>query len=255
MGLGWEPTISAFSWALAGEGDVSMRQFSDNYLGYFPAFNTAGVSFPQGLEIGNSGDYVGQERLLDHGSAPSGLPRLFGDVRLNTRPDLNKNLGWMNTQAFATTLAAAVTAGTTTSVAVAACPSPALPAGTNIAAISNINAPPILLDQVLGTLASCVGTTLTLNAASTYNSASGTPIQFLQWRPVAPVANDPAGTSFPVAAVTDISDLVACRATTVGFGVVNNGVAVGTAGYGTAVSAAGSSTRPVFCDGTSWTYH
>ena len=39
------------------------------------------------------------------------------------------------------------------------------------------------------------------------------------------------------------------------FASVNNGVAIGTAGYGAVVSATGAITRAVFCDGTSWAYH
>ena len=104
-------------------------------------------------------------------------------------------------------------------------------------------------------MASCTGGVLTLQAASTNDAVNGATLQFLEYRPVAHIANDAAGTSWPVATVTDIADLVACDGSAVGFGVVNNGVAVGTGGYGTAVSATGSSTRPVFCDGTSWTYH
>lgn len=95
-----------------------------------------------------------------------------------------------------------------------------------------------------------INTSLTAGGgAAAWYDAGGT------WYPAAQIANDAAGTSWPVATPVVISSLAACSATTVGFGVVINGVAVGTGGYGTAVSATGAATRPVFCDGTSWTYH
>ena len=47
-----------------------------------------------------------------------------GDVRLNQKPVPGGNMAWTNAEVARTTLSADVVSGTTTSVAVAACPSP-----------------------------------------------------------------------------------------------------------------------------------
>jgi hypothetical protein len=196
------------------------------------------------------------ERSLDSGfSVPPEPWRLRGDVRINQRPVSGGNLAWSNVQVGISTLNATVTAGVTTSFAVTTCP--ALPVGgVSVIAQNNFTRPgAFFLDQALGIVTTCVGTTLTLTAPALVSSGAGANLEFLQWRQAAHTANDTAGTSWPIATVTDIADLVICNANTVGFGVVDNGVSVGTGGYGAAVSATGSTVRPVFCDGTSWTYH
>jgi hypothetical protein len=141
-----------------------------------------------------------------------------------------------------------VAVGATTAT-VAACPSPALPAGTPIDYANFDDRKPV------GDLASCVGTTLTFQAPAVAAATSGWQAMFMQSRQAAHIANDAAGTSWPVATLANVSGLAPCNATTVGFGVAYDGETYAAKGYGTAVAGGGATHRPVFCDGTSWTYH
>jgi len=143
----------------------------------------------------------------------------------------------------------------TTSVAVAACPTVALPAGTPIVAFQNFTATNVRLDQPLGKLSSCTSTTLTFQAAASVSSLNGTTIQFLQWKPAAPIAADTGGIIWPLGVPTAIASLPACGATTIGYAVVNNGTAYATGTYGSTVSATGALTRPIFCNGSNWVYN
>ena len=153
-----------------------------------------------------------------------------------------------------------MTAGTTTSVAVSGCPA-GLPTNTWVIAQYNVNTPAnfLVLDQALGTLASCVGTTLTLNAASAQNSANGTTLLFVEWHPAGPIANDAAGTHWTLGNYMTLTPVAlaslpaGCTPGT--FGVINNGVASPV--YNAAVgSTTGAATDPVFCNGSNvWTYH
>jgi hypothetical protein len=229
----------------------------DNYKGY----NRSDLRLPvfsNGLQLANNSDYIGEERTLDGGySVPGGSDHLQGDARLNARPISGGNLAWTNTPSFTTTLAGAVTGGTTTSVTVAACPSPALPAGTPVVDVPGISVGGVTsVSQPLGTLASCTSTTLTLQAAAIGGGASGDTIQFLQWRPAGLIAKDTTGIIYPTGAFSLVSNLPGCDGNNVGFATVNDGLAYGTAGYGVTVTTGGGAlARPVFCDGTSWTYH
>jgi hypothetical protein len=226
----------------------------DNYAGYTAGGGRLPV-LKGGLQLGDfSGDYNGMERVFDSGLGAPGEPwRLQGDTRINQRPTPGGTMAWTNAPSFTTTLAGAVTGGSTTSVAVAACPSPALPAGTPIADTTNASPNPnVNLSRTLGTLNNCTGATLTLQAAATNSGASGDTIQFLQWYPAAEIANDPGGTSWPLGTPTTIAKLAGCTPKTIGFGVVKNGAA-GKADDDE-VGKEGSSVRPVFCNGEKWTY-
>ena len=212
--------------------------------------------FPNGLVLGNSSDdYTGMDRLLDFGNEPptNAPAHLRGDIRLNQQPAPGGVAAWTNTRVAATTLAAAVTSGTTTSVAVAGCPSPALPAGTPVDRVAqSLDQHGIVLDTLLGTLSACTGTTLTFQAAAGHSAANGDTIQFLQWYPAAQIANDPGGTSWPLGKPTTIASLARCTPETIGFGVVRNGATP--KADDDEVGKEGSSVRPVFCNGKKWTY-
>ena len=240
-----------------GSWNVNSLQFpGSNYLGYTVGGNDLIVS-PDGLVMGSQQAYLGEQRLLDSGTSPTlDTYHLQGDIRLNQVPVSGGGMAWVNAEVARTTLSAALVSGTTTSVAVAACPNPALPAGTPVDWVApGPDNHSVRLNAYLGTLNDCTGTTLTFRAASLHNAAIGDTIQFLQWHPAAKIANDPSGTNWPVATATYAASLIPCNGGAVGFGVVVDGEAIGSKGYGTAVAGGGGSTRPVFCDGTSWTYH
>ena len=247
-----------FSWLWTGLGEYE-RPFGSGYEGYTLSDN-GGVEFPQGLTLSDvndqNQDYIGMERLLDASTqAPTAIWHLRGDVSLTHLSSPGGTLGWANTLSFSTTLGGAVTGGTTTSVTVAACPSPALPAGTPIVAFQNVTVgSSIRLDQPLGKLSSCTSTTLTFQAAAAVSALNGTTIEFLQWKPAAPIAADTGGIIWPLGVPTAIASLPACGATTIGYAVVNNGTAYATGTYGSTVSATGALTRPIFCNGSNWVY-
>ena len=256
-GLGWNAIDSYWAWRFS-VGVPIMMYTNDTYRGY-PTPN-GGVQFPVGLLLGNDSNYLGQEREIE--SRPGAVRSVFtnhlrGDVSINTLPSPGGNLFWTYTPSFTTTLAGAVTSGTTTSVPVAACPSPVLPAGAGINRLAEgVIENAIFLDAVMGTLASCSGTTLTFNNPAAVNGVAGDTIQFMQWYPSGRIANDPDGTSWPaLGKATNVASLVACNENTIGFGIVKDGATTKAAPNGDAVKATGSSVRPVFCDGTSWTYH
>ena len=174
----------AGTWDLGPSSGAMMRMAGGAYQGY--AFDGGNdMVFPQGLELGNYQTAIGGERNLDSGSAAPTAEtiNLQGNVRLNSTPLPGGPLAWIDAEAFRTTLSGAVTAGTTTSVAVAACPTVAPPAGLVVidftgrtGAVSGIN-----VQQPIGNVATCVGTTLTLQAAALNSVPSGHTIQFLQW--------------------------------------------------------------------------
>lgn len=256
-GLGWNTTYNSWDLSYANDGYASVRfgTVSNGYIGYSP-FGLQTVIMPNGVQLGSfNDDAIGQERLLD-GSAilPTEAWHLQGDVHLNAAPVPGGAMAWTDTPSFTTTLSGAVTGGVTTSVSVAACPSPSLPAGTPVIDKTGLVTDGVgVLSRELGTLSTCSGTTLTLQAVAVNDGVSSDTIQFLQWRPAAPVAADTGGIVWPLGTPTAIASLPTCSATTVGYAVVNNGVASPT--YNGAVSTTGSSTRPVFCDGSGWTYH
>jgi hypothetical protein len=107
-------------------------------------------------------------------------------------------------------------------------------------------------------MASCVGTTLTLQAGSASPLLNGNVLDFAAWRPAAPIANDAAGTSWSLgnylylAPVALASLPASCPAGQLA--MINNGVAspVYNANVGTTT---GSSPSPVFCAGNVWKYH
>jgi len=142
-------------------------------------FGSVAPVFPIGLMLSNSGNFntPGPERALDSGPAASTATySLPGDVRLNSTPVPGANLAWIDTTLFSTTLSGAVTQGVTTSVSVAACPSPALAANTRIVDITTTN----VNNAYLGLLTSCSGTTLTFVSAVANSGASSDTINFVR---------------------------------------------------------------------------
>jgi hypothetical protein len=253
--LAWDPKQRAWSLSLSLHGGGFTLTGDDGYAGY----NTGGVEFPVGVQLGNSSDdYPAQYRLLDSGTvAPSPTSgRLLGDIRFNQHPVSGGSLAWTNINLQSGIFLNANLAAGATTLTVTACPNPAPPVGTSVAAASNTAAS---LDQVLGTFASCSGAALTLQAGSTFASANGTALQFLQWRPAAPIANDAGGTSWTLGNTMTLTPITlaslpaTCAPGT--FAVINNGVAAPV--YNAAVGATtGTATDPVFCtNGNVWKYH
>jgi hypothetical protein len=242
--LKYDPSVRA--WTLGSTLNSFLWIPTSGYAGYDPT----GVVAPYGFAIGSAESYgVGRERTIDISTAAfSNDSHREGDVRFNRQPTPGGNLAWSWASAFTTTFSAPVAVGATTAT-VAACPSPALPAGTPIDYANFDDRKPV------GDLASCVGTTLTFQAPAVAAATSGWQAMFMQSRQAAHIANDAAGTSWPVATLANVSGLAPCNATTVGFGVAYDGETYAAKGYGTAVAGGGATHRPVFCDGTSWTYH
>lgn len=225
--------------------------WSQSYTGYVDA--NPHINFGEGFLMCDYGGSVGCERLFDAGSSAMTTGEQ-GNERFNLGATGGGTASWVLTPTFTTTLAGNVTQGVTTSVSVAACPSPSLPAGTQIVdTTSAANATQI------GTLSTCSSTTLTFQAAASYAGTSGNTIKFLQARPAAPIANDTGGTSWTLGnnmALTPVAigSLPSCVSGEAGtLAVVNNGIASPT--YRQAVSATSTATQLVFCDGSGWTYH
>ena len=211
------------------------------------------------LQSSSGEDFIGMQRLLTFGNGPGSPWDLQGDTRLNQQPVPGGNMAWTYTQVARTTLSAAVVSGTTTSVAVAACPNPALSAGT---VSDRVQIGPdnhgVVLNALLGTLNTCVGTTLTLQAAANISAANGDTIQFLEWHPAAQIANDAAGTSWTLGnyltltPVALASLLTPCTPGTMA--VINNGPTSPV--YYANATGTGSSIVPVVCvTGNIWKNH
>jgi hypothetical protein len=251
--ISWNGYVNAWS---AGPATLWT---SSSYLGYVGAGGNSGnVVFPSGIMLGGENNGMGQERMIWTSFQGTNLDyHLQGDTLIYSATARGGALIRTNTPAFNTTLSAAVTGGTTTSVPVAACPNPALPAGT-----------PIIFDypsgvyeeqKHLGDLASCSGATLTLQSAASNTAANGSTIRFMQWFPAAPIANDTGGKSWTLGNYMTLTPVAlaslpsTCTAGT--FAVINNGVASPT--YNATVgSTTGSATDPVFCtNGNVWKYH
>jgi hypothetical protein len=226
-----------------------------SYLGYNSG---ADLMLVHGIMLGSADQWsLGHERIIDIDpssyDADGDHAHLEGDVRFNRKPVPGGNMQWAYVSAFTTTLSANVIAGTTTSVAVAACPNPALPAGTPIDSTNFDDR------RHVGDLASCTGTTLTFQAPALVSGASGQTLQFMQNRPAAPIANDAGGKSWTLGNYMTLTPVAlaslpaTCTAGT--FAVINNGVASPT--YNAAVgSTTGAATDPVFCtNGNVWKYH
>ena len=249
-GLGWN--TGSMAWELnhaVSQPIIWFVAFNDGYTGYAPY--GASVLFPYGLLLGtadDNGNPPANARYLTTGpGTPQGAFHLPGDIHFNTIP-YTGHAQLIYSPAGSAALNAPVVAGVTASVSVTACPSPALPAGIEIVDVNE--GPP----AVLGTMASCTAGTLTFQGTATGSGPGGDPIWFMQWYPAAPVANDTGGNSWPVATPTTIASLPPCGR--VGLGVVTDGQTAGAAAYNAAIgSGGGGTTRLVFCDGTSWTYH
>jgi hypothetical protein len=251
----------AYAGSIGGWSMNTILWPDDNYVGYngddlrLPVFHN-------GLQMGNgSGNYWGQERNLDSGASPPyNSWHLQGDTRINQKPVPGGNLAWTNIQLFATSLSANIAAGAT-SVTVASCPT--LPAGTPVIDETGVskNFGQTQLSQPLGTMNTCAGTTLTLQAGAANAGNNGDTIQFLGFRAAGTISNDPYGFNWPVATNTDIATLLTYSpcggVSSLGLGVVYNGPTAAVAGYNAPVSAGqtGGTVRLVFCDATSWTYH
>jgi hypothetical protein len=121
-------------------------------------------------------------------AVPNLTKHLLGDTQINTAAVPGSNAMWIDAPMFSTTLGGAVTKGTTTSVTVGACPSPAL-----VGTVQIIDTTPSL-DLPLGQMTSCTSTTLTFTAAALNNGTNGDAISFAVWTPAGTVqdANLPA---------------------------------------------------------------
>ena len=240
------------SWVIAG-----VHYPLGNYLGY----NTGVPVFQGGLQVGtNDGqDFFGQERMIDRQRcAEGGLP---GDVHLNNQTSSTGVMAWINTSLFNNYLNADLAVGAT-SVAVYNCPPASTPVGTPVVDTQSdptTNNHVAVVAHVLGTYASCTGSVLTLQAGAVSAGTHDDTIQYAQWRPAAPIANDAGGASWTLGnylALTPVALASLPTGCTPGtFAAINNGVASPV--YNAAVgSTTGAATNPVFCNGSSvWTYH
>jgi hypothetical protein len=247
--------VNAWGFGTANQGGPDMEFITADYLGYKP-FYVAGINFPIGFTLGDFRGAPGTERLFNISpTIPTAYDsfHLRGDTTFNSLPSPGGNMAWVNAPSFSTNLAGSVVKGTTTSVPVAACPAPALPVSTPI-----VDTVPTL-NLVLGTLGGCTANSLTFQGTATASGALGDAIQFLQFRPAAPIASDPAGTTWPLGNFMLLTPVAIaslpspCAPGT--FGSVNNGV-VRPAYNAPVGTTTGSATDPVFCgNGNVWTYH
>jgi len=186
--LGWNSTTN--SWDVNSHATNGVVRYFDNgsysgYTGY--AANGSGIDFPNGILLyqgespGSSPEF---SRMLEFNQVNSPASwHLWGDIRFTSIPSVGGTVGTQDVVSFVTTLGANVVKGTTTSVAVAACPSTALPAGISIIDTS------VTPYVTLGTLSTCTSTTLTFQAVASNNGTSGDTIRFLQWYPFGPISN------------------------------------------------------------------
>ena len=173
--------------------------FNTDYLGYSPG-GTGGAILPQGFMLGGAANsLLGQERFVDNGVAvPTQNWHLRGDLHFNSTPSAGSPMAWVNTRTFDTTATQPfTTVAGTNSITVAACPSPALPAGTPISDTA------LVPNKNFGTLTSCTAGTLNTlafiaTAANIASSGAADAISFVQWRPGPPIANDTAGTDYSI---------------------------------------------------------
>ena len=238
------------TWYFSGQEGSNMFLTDYGYIGYQSGAN---IVFPAGIEVGYQQGYFGQERLIDSGpAADTRQVAIRGNVRFNNNPHPGDNMAWSETTVATSVLSADVVAGTTTSVAVSTCP--AVTVGdliTDEVPINGIGYTNVLL----GTFASCATGTLHFQAAASNNGSNGDVISFLEARPAGLIAKDAQGIVAASAQVF-VTQLPTCTPAIVGSAIVTDGPPVSSAGYGAAVTTGSDvHTRPVFCDGTSWTYH
>ena len=161
---------------------------------------------------------------------PNNAHHLRGDFGVNIGTSPGGTAGWSDAYTgVSTTLSGNVTGGSTTSIGVALCPSPAFAA--NAAWVVDTSQTP---NVGLGTVTSCTPAgsagTLTFSSAAINNGVSGETIQFMQALPAAPIAKDPAGTNWALGSFLSltpvaIASLPACPGSSGMFAVVNNGAA------------------------------
>jgi hypothetical protein len=141
-------------------------------------------------------------------------------------------------------------------------PGGALLAGTGASFLltwaPDVTAGQIVIGQTLGSPYPAGTTIISGSGAAWVTSGSATissptSVTGSSWRAAALIAQDPAGTTYQVGAATTIANLPACTSSNVGDATISNGIASPT--YMQAVSATGTSTRKINCDGTSWAYH
>ena len=251
--------------ALAYDGYVNAWDLGQLRMPYGQFAPYAGYNVPSnplvlagGLLLGDSdGGIVGIERLIDMGDqAPSYAAwHAPGDIRFAVGvgsgvPAAGGNLAWSNVLLSRNLVSADAPLGSTT-ITIDACPS--YPVGTAVIGEHAGSVPGVSdAPKGLGTMASCVGTDLELQAPSLAPVVNGEILDFVAWYPAAPIANDPAGTSWPLGKPTAIASLAPCTEKTIGFGVVKNGATA--KADDDEVGKEGSSVRPVFCNGKKWTY-
>ena len=191
-GLFWNTTVNA--WDIDGSASPNIVERyilpSTGYTGTVTTF--AKKSFPAGVELDfaeDIGNAPSNSRYLEYGicgTTTLGNWHQWGDIRFCSNSSPGGNAGLYITPSFSTTLTGAVTKGTTTSVSVTACPSPALTGTVEI--IDTTSAP----DAPLGVYGSCSGTTLTLSAVALAAANSGDTIKFMQWEPFGVVQGGPS---------------------------------------------------------------
>ena len=153
VGMTWDGYHTA--WEMRGELGLSEIFPGLNYIGYQ---SNTGLVAPTGIALSNYQAYIGEERTLESGvSAPTEPTHLQGDMRLASAAVSGGNIGWVNVPVFTTTLSGGVVGGTTTSFAVAACPSPAAPAGTPVIDTTGYQTSITHREQLLGRFSACSG--------------------------------------------------------------------------------------------------
>ena len=238
-----------------------IRFVGASYRGY-NFLNQPRSLFQSGLLLGDSdGGGAGIERLIDVGDAPPTYhpEHAVGDVRFVSGegaglPVSGGAMAWSNVLVSRNRINADAAQGATT-ITIDACPS--VPVGTAVVGEPG-TVPGIGGPVPIGTMASCVGTTLTLQAGSASPLLNGDVLDFAAWRPAAPIANDANGTSWSLGNYLTLTPVTLPLPTcnTAGkIASVSNGQDATTAGYNAMVGATGATTRLVFCDGIHWTYH
>ena len=194
--LNWNSVANDFEWIY---GANATQKFVNPALGYtgYAGNGLGNLLFPFGVILGGDGNnpVAAQARLFGTANTkPAANWHALGDTEINTLAPPGGQAAWYLASSASNSpqLSAAVVKGTTTSVAVSACPTPTPPAGTLVA--DNSQASPVNL----GTFLSCTTGPNTLNfqAAALNNGSSGDFLKFLQWYGAGPISNDVANPDY-----------------------------------------------------------
>ena len=262
-------------WSGVGVAVDCNNFFGINYNGYYDTWDFGGIHITNpasagytttngvpwlqsGLLLGDAdGGNVGVERLIDTGDGPSGNNwNIPGNFRFNNTPQPGATVGWMMEAISRNLVTVAAPTGSST-ITIDGCPAPLPPVGTAIVGESSGSRPRVsIVPKAIGTMASCVGTTLTLQAPSTGLLDLSTILDFAAWRPAAPIANDVNGLSWSLGNNVHLTPVAfaslpsPCSIGT--FAVISDG----TPTYDAPAAGGGSEYAPVFCsNGSVWKYH